>query len=252
MKYTKSVLAEIIDFVLLSLVVGCASFVFMRTKFSVVISVCGAIATVFPVLALLRQRSKTGRLKRREEKLFKDTADALTYAGEQKRLEYFAERLSRFGEAAIGDGYITLKDRRVYCLFDPSGIALSELYRIHNECVKAQTKAVIVTPHSPDRFHEEFLSGSDRLKFLPKSKLQALILDSPLVCKETPKRKGVLKRLLKGAVDRSLFRRYLACGALLIGTSYLFARNVLYIAAGALCLALSLLCLLPLKKRKPS
>ena len=249
MKESKSVLAEIIDCLLLVAVLLAGLFVFMRTFFRAVDALFAAVAVTASALAFVRKRDRAFKSKIETDKRCRLTFDYLTYAGEKQRLDYFALALSRFDRFEPSDGCLKCGNRLVYPLFLPSGALPARLSDIQDRCIAENAKALVILPDKPDSASEAFIDKSDRIKALYGEKLCALLVDTPLSLPEKRKAaKGKLKRLLSSALEREMFRRYLFSGAVLLGTSYILPTSPLYIAAGALCLVLALVTLLPRRK----
>ncbi len=247
-------LAEILDTVLFFTVAIVLLFLPIRTVLSTLDSLCAAVAAAIAVFALVKMRSGRKKAEQAALKRGEKICRSLTYVGEEKRLRSFADALSRFSSAEIKDGYLQVGDKRVYPVFLPSGAIAAECARIHEICLRENVKAVIITPEAPDKAATQFIEGSKRLKILCGEKLFKLAADMPPPQEKVkPKQKGRIKKLFAAALHRSLFRRYLTAGAILIGSSYIMPRSLLYVAFGVLCIALSLLCLMPKgsgKKRK--
>lgn len=253
MRESKSLLAEIIDCLLLVIVLTAGLFVILRTRLTALDALFAALASVASVLSFLRTRNLKFKAKESRRKQCERSLKSLTFAGERQRLEYFATALRRFDEFTAENGYLVGKTskRRVYPLFVPAPAVMGELSRIHDECADSSQKAVVVTPSAPDSSAASFIADSGRIKALYGEKLYSLIDDCPLDLPDVKKsRKGKFKALLRAALKRELFRRYLFSGALLIGTSYILPTSPLYIAMGALCLALALATLIPIGRKK--
>ncbi len=246
MKENKSLLAEILDAALFFVVAVVLLFLPIRTACGTFDSLVAAIAVSVSVFALAKIKSGKKKKQQAASKRGEKVCKSLTYLGEEKRLEFFANALSRFSDVEIRDGYVQAGKKRVYPVFLPSGAIVSECARIHEICLRENVEAVIAAPEPPDKTAMQFIEGSKRLKILSGDKLYRLAADMPpLKESEKVRQKGRIKKLFSAALDRSLFRRYLTAGALLIGASYVMPRSLMYVAFGVLCIALSLLCLIP-------
>lgn len=253
MRESKSLLAEIIDSLLLIVVLTAGLFLAMRTRLNALDALFAALASVACILSFLRTRDLNAKAEDKRKKKCERALKSLAFAGEKQRLEYFISALKRFDEFTPENGYLVGKTslRRVYPLFVPAPAVLGELSRIHDECADDKQKAVVIMPAAPDPAAASFIADSGRIKALCADKLYDLIDDCPMEIPEQKKsRKGKFKALLRGAMRRELFRRYLFSGALLIGTSYILPTSPLYIAMGALCLALAVATLLPFGRKK--
>lgn len=252
MRESKTKLAELLDAILLFSVLVIALFLFFRTLTGTLNALAAAVAASVTAVKAISRRSAKKKLNFAESKRMNQIYTRLIYAGNQFRLDYFARLLERFGGAEKGADYLTVGRKRVYCAFSPVPLTVSQAVAIYEECVKENCGAVILTPFAPDKDSAAFLSGNKRLKALFGENLYRLIKDNPPELpeqSEAPKEKK-FKKLLTAAVDRSLFRRYLFAAVLLLGTSYILPQNILYIAAGSLCLVMSLVCLLNFKSGK--
>lgn len=249
MRENKSLLAQILDAALFFVILTVLLFLPIRTANSTLDSLASAVALTVAIGAL----AKAGRGRKKAERatLSKGikACKTLTYLDARTRLNHLASALSRFGEVEICDGYLTAEKKRVYPVFVPDTAFASRLCRIYEQCVAANEKAVIVTPSSPDKASLSYIEGGGRLKVLSGEKLYKLAADMSLPESDAPKERGRLKKLLNVATQRSLFRRYLMSGALLIGASYIMPRSVLYLAIGALCIFLAIVTLLPKRKK---
>ena len=253
MRESKSLLAEIIDCILLVTVLTAGLFIVLRTRLNALDALFAALTSVASVLSFIRARDLKTKAKEKRTKNCERCLKSLTFAGEKQRLEYFAKAFGRFDEFTAVNGYLIGKSgkKRVYPLFVPSPAIPGKLSRIHDECADADCKAVVVMPSAPDPAVLSFIADSGRIKALYGEKLYDLIDDCSIELPDTKKsRKGKFKTLMKTALKRELFRRYLFSGALLIGTSYILPTSPLYIAMGALCIALAIATLIPIGKKK--
>ncbi|MCI8612102.1 MAG: hypothetical protein HFE48_00165 [Clostridia bacterium] len=247
MRENRSFLAEIFDTVSLAVLMTAVSFLLFRTQQNNLNSLAGAIGVSFVLLSLFRAGRRVKKSETEALSVSRRTAQMLTYSSKQRQIEYFARALERFG-AVEGEDCVLLAGKKVYCLFCPSAAFAAEAVRIHETCARQNTKAVIITCCEPDAATKAFTDGSPYIKVMSAEKVNALIRDMPPLPKEKkPKRKGRLGRIAAAVTDRKLFRRYIGAAALLIGSSYILPSSPFYIAVGALCVALALLCLLPKK-----